>query len=258
MRNPASTSARDTAAEVQRLRAQLERVQGRRMDAPVLPTHPAVAGLLPGRGLRPGAAYSIGASTSLLFALIAASSRAGSWCGVVGMPGFGVEAAERAGVDLSRLVLIPDPGDRWLAVTATIADVLPVVAVRPVARVRDADLSRLAARLRDRGAVLLVQGRWPQTEAMIDVSGSRWDGLGRGYGVLSEREVTVTVTSRRFPVPRRAEMLLPSPDGTATAPTSDAPLPFPAVAVAPDLTVLPGEPHVLPGERRALPMQAVS
>lgn len=214
-----------TAAEVQRLRAQLERVQGRRMDAPVLPTHPALATLLPGQGLRAGASYSIGGSAALLFALLAQPSQAGSWCGVVGMPGLGLEAAAKMGVDLSRVVLIPDPGQRWLAVVSTIADVLPVVAVRPPARAKDADISRLSARLRDRGAVLLVQGPWPQTEAMIDVSEPQWDGLGQGHGLLSERQLTVTVTSRRVPMPRSARMLLPAPDGSVTLlPESATPL----------------------------------
>lgn len=213
---------RNTAAveDVQRLRAQMERIQGRSLDAPVLPTHPALAGLLPGRGLRPGTAYALGTSLSLLFALLAQPSQTGSWCGVVGMPGFGAEAAERAGVDLSRVVLIPDPGPRWLAVTATIADVLPVVAVRPPERAKDADISKLAARLRDRGAVLLVQGPWPQTEAMLDVADPRWSGLGDGDGYLSERELTVTVSSRRFPVPRSTRVLLPATDGAL----SEAPL----------------------------------
>ncbi|GLJ79707.1 MULTISPECIES: hypothetical protein [Microbacterium] len=211
MRNPAA------AEDVQRLRAQMERMQGRRLDAPVLPTHPALANLLPGRGLRPGTAYSLGSSSSLLFALLAQPSQTGSWCGVVGMPGFGAEAAERAGVDLSRVVLIPDPGPRWLAVTATIADVLPVIAVRPPERAKDSDIAKLAARLRDRGAVLLVQGPWPQTEAMLDVTDPRWSGLGDGDGYLSDRELTVTVSSRRFPVPRSARMLLPAPDGALSA-----------------------------------------
>lgn len=211
MRNPAA------AEDVQRLRAQMERMQGRRLDAPVLPTHPALAGLLPGRGLRPGAAYSLGSSSSLLFALLAQPSQTGSWCGVVGMPGFGAEAAERAGVDLSRVVLIPDPGARWLAVTSTIADVLPVVAVRPPERAKDSDIAKLAGRLRDRGTVLLVQGPWPQTEAMLDVTDPRWSGLGDGDGYLSDRELTVTVSSRRFPVPRSARMLLPAPDGAISA-----------------------------------------
>lgn len=214
------------ADEVTRLRAQLERVQGRRLDAPVLPVHPALAALLPGGGLRPGAAYSLGSSTSLLFALLARPSREGSWCGVVGVPRLGAEAAENAGVDLSHLVLIPDPGERWLAVVATIAEVLPVVAVRPPARAKDAEISRLAARMRERGSVLLVQGPWPQTEAMIDIADPVWAGLGDGYGLLEQRELTVTVSSRRFPVPRRGRMLLPDAGGSLTAQRT-APVPAP-------------------------------
>lgn len=200
--------------EVLRLRAQLERVQGRRMDAPVLPTHPALADLLPGGGLRPGSAYSIAPSASLLLALLARPSQDGSWCGVIGMPELGAEAAEQIGVDLSRLVLIPDPGPRWLAVTATVAEVLPVVAVRPAGRAGDAEVSRLAARLRDRGAVLLVQGVWPQADAALSVSDPEWTGLGTGYGYLSRRELTVTVQSRRSPVPRRARIMLPDAAGS--------------------------------------------
>ena len=199
--------------EVLRLRAQLERVQGRKLDAPVLPVHPALAPLLPGGGLRPGAAYSLSRSTSLLLALLAQPSQSGSWCGVVGMPRLGAEAAEKLGVDLSRLVLIPDPGPRWLAVTATISEVLPVVAVRPSGRATDAEVSRLAARLRDRGAVLLVQGPWPQAEAVLEASDPMWTGLGRGHGYLDGRAVTVTSTSRRWPRPRRERLLLPDASG---------------------------------------------
>lgn len=222
---------RNTAAaeDVQRLRAQLERVQGRRLDAPVLPVHPALASVLPGRGLRPGASYSVAASTSLLFALLAAPSQAGSWCGVIGVPRLGAEAAAHSGVDLTRLVLIPEPGPRWLAVTATIAEVLPVVAVRPPARAKDADIARLAARLRDRGAVLLVQGPWPQAEAMIDVAAERWSGLGDGHGMLAARELTVTVSSRRFPAPRRTRVLLPDPAGTLTPMPDEHGVPLRAV-----------------------------
>src|SRR6478609_7025648 len=202
-----TSHAQEPADEVLRLRSQLERVQGRRLDAPVLPVHPALASLLPGGGLRPGAAYSLPRSTSLLLALLGQASQSGTWCGVVGMPRLGAEAAEGMGIDLSRLVLIPDPGSRWLAVTATIAEVLPVVAVRPGGRATDGDVSRLAARLRDRGAVLLVQGPWAQAEAIIDVADPDWSGLGRGHGYLSARELTVTVTSRRTPVPRRGRVL---------------------------------------------------
>ncbi|GAB2835207.1 hypothetical protein ACFQ0P_11280 [Microbacterium insulae] len=214
------TAVRDragVAGDVASLRAQLERVQGRRLDAPVLPVHPALAPLLPGGGLRPGAAYSLSRSTSLLLALMAQPSQSGSWCAAVGMPRLGAEAAERLGVDLSRLVLIPEPGARWLAVTATVAEVLPVVAVRPTGRAPDAEISRLAARLRDRGAVLLVQGPWPQAEAVLDVDAQEWSGVGRGHGYLSGREVTVTASSRRWPRPRHSRLMLPDGAGAISA-----------------------------------------
>lgn len=199
--------------EVSRLRAQVDRMQGRRLDAPVIPTHPALAALLPGGGLRAGSAYSLAPSTSLLLAVMARASQDGVWCGVIGMPELGVEAAEQLGVDLSRLVLIPDPGARWVAVAATVMEVVPVVAVRPPSRVSDAETARLHARLRDRDAVLLVQGAWPQVEASIGLDRPEWAGVGAGHGYLSARSLTITVTGRRSSTPRSARMLLPDPSG---------------------------------------------
>lgn len=221
--------ATNTRPEVERLRAQVERAQGRKLDVPVLPVHPALARLLPGGGLRVGAAYSLSSSAALLCALLAEPSRAGSWCGVIGMPQFGAEAAEHLGVDLGRVVLVPDPGPRWLAVTATVAEVLAVVAVRPPARVSEAEAARLSARLRDRGAVLLVHGAWPQAEATIEVSAPDWSGIERGHGYLRSREVTVTVAGRRMPRPRQGRVLLPGPDGRVGMPASPV---VPAVPVA--------------------------
>jgi hypothetical protein len=247
------TAVRDragVAGDVASLRAQLERVQGRRLDAPVLPVHPALASLLPGGGLRPGAAYSLSRSTSLLLGLLAQPSQAGSWCGVVGMPRLGAEAAERLGVDLSRLVLIPEPGPRWLAVTATVAEVLPVVAVRPAGRAPDGEISRLAARLRDRGAVLLVQGPWPQAEAVLELDAPEWTGVGRGHGYLAGRTVTITASSRRWPRPRRSRVMLPDATGAIAA----------AAEAVPALTAVPGraderwsvDPDYTPLEARAV------
>jgi hypothetical protein len=215
----------DAAGEVRRLRAQLERAQGRRLDAPVLPTPPAIADLLPGGGLRAGAAYSLAPSSTLLLSLLARPTRAGSWCAAVGMPELGAEAAAGLGVVLDRLVLVPDPGPRWLAVAATLAEVMTIVAVRPQGRVSDAEMSRLQARLRDRGAALLVQGNWPQAEASLEVADPLWTGLGQGHGYLAARHVTVTVHSRRSPVPRRARMLLPDQTGSlAPSPTTPTPV----------------------------------
>ncbi|MFT4220708.1 MAG: hypothetical protein QM611_09345 [Microbacterium sp.] len=204
-------------APVHALRAQIERAQGRRLDASALPVLPALAPLLPGGGLRLGSAYALESSAALTTAVMAGPSQAGSWCAAVGMPELGAEAGERAGVALDRLVLVPEPGPRWLAVVATLVEVVPVVAVRPPGRARDGDVARLGARLRDRGAVLLVQGPWPQAEASLCLSEPAWIGLGRGHGLLSRREVTVTAASRRWPVPRSARVALPGRDGAVAA-----------------------------------------
>lgn len=208
-----TSAARSRLADVRALRDRLERMQGTRMDSPALPTHPLLADLLPGGGLRPGAVYAVASTPSLLLALLAGPSQAGSWVAAIGMPTLGVEAAALAGITLERLVLVPAPGPRWLSIASAVAEVLPVVAVRPHGAVRDAEVSRLAARLRDRGAVLLVDGDWPQADAVLEVDEPRWKGVGTGHGYLSAREVTVTVHSRRSPVPRRARMLLPGPEG---------------------------------------------
>jgi hypothetical protein len=194
---------------VRELQARISRMQATKLDSRLLPTHPAIASLLPGGGLKEGAAYSIDGSATLLLALLAGPSAAGSWCGVVGLPEFGVEAAARFGIDLDRLVLVPHPGDQWLTVTAAIADVMSVVVTKPPARANDSSIARLAARLRQRGTTLLVLGNWPQSDAMLSLSESDWSGIGGGHGYLSAREVTVTVTSKTSGRPRSARLWLP-------------------------------------------------
>jgi hypothetical protein len=131
---------------------------------------------------------------------------------VVGVPEFGIEAAESFGIDLERLVLVPHPGDQWLAVTAAIADVLTVVVAKPPRQASEGSLARLAARLRQRGSTLIVVGSWPQTEAMLSLSQSSWTGIGEGSGHLTARQVTVTVSTRMGGRPRSARLWLPDPD----------------------------------------------
>src|SRR6476620_436838 len=161
-----------TVDTVQALQARIDALQRTTLDSKLTPTHEALADLLPDGGLKEGAAYSVSPSSALVMALLAGPSAAGSWCGVIGMPEFGVEAAESMGLDLDRLVLVPHPGDQWLTVTASIADALGVVVVKPGRAAGDAAVARLAGRLRERGSTLLVIGAWPQTEAMISLTES--------------------------------------------------------------------------------------
>ncbi len=199
---------------LQRLRAQAD--PEARAGLRPFPVHPELARLLPDGGLKPGGAYTV-TGGSLLLSLLAPPSQEGTWCGVVGMPDLGAEAAEQAGVALERLALVPSPGGHWLSVVAALTEVLPVVAVRPQTRVAEADAGRLAARLRDRGAVLLVAGEWPRVEATLSVGEPRWHGLGSGHGHLTERAVVVSVATRRSPIPRSARVMLPGPTGTLAA-----------------------------------------
>jgi hypothetical protein len=179
-----------------------------------LPTLPAVSELLGGANLRGGSAYSVQGSAALVMALMAGPSAEGTWCGVVGLPSFGAEAARGLGVDLERLVLVPDPGHDWLNVVAALVDALTVVVVRPPGEVTPGEASRLAARLRTRGAMLIASGSWPGSEARLEVESSTWTGLGDGEGLLTARQATVAVTGRRAAGHRRHQLWLPAPDGT--------------------------------------------
>jgi hypothetical protein len=179
-----------------------------------LPTHPAVRELLAGAGLRGGSAYSVRGSAALVMALMAGPSAEGAWCGVVGVPSFGAEAARGLGVDLERLVLVPDPGREWLSVVAALVDALTVVVVRPPGEVTPGEASRLAARLRTRSAMLIAYGSWPGSEARFEIESSAWTGLGDGEGLLTARRATVAVSGRRAAVhARKHELWLPAADG---------------------------------------------
>ncbi|WP_314648087.1 hypothetical protein [uncultured Microbacterium sp.] len=221
------------AGEVLRLRREISRMQRRRSDQTLLPLDPALAPLLPDEGLLTGTSYSLSPSPSLVLALMGAASQKGLWCAVIGMPTLGVEAAEGFGIDLNRLILVPDPGDRWFAATSALAEVVPLIAVHPGGRLRDADVSRLSARLRDRGTTLLVTGVWPQSEGSIRVHDPEWNGLGAGWGLLSDRTVTVTARTRRSPLPASVRVRLPGRDGALEP-------------VTPELAALPSLPQRTP------------
>ncbi len=184
-----------TTETVQMLRDRITAMQKTGLGVRTLPTDAGIAGVLPGGALKAGVAYAA-ASLDLAMLLAAGPSAAGAWCGVVGVPEFGVEAAAGLGIDLGRLVLVPEPGEHWLTVTAQLVDVLPVVLVRPTVRPTDGDVARLASRLRQHGAVLIVLGAWPQAEAALEIESSTWLGLGSGHGTLTGREAHLAVRAK--------------------------------------------------------------
>jgi len=192
-----------SAEEIRRLRERMQRMTDG-LPRRVLDTHPALAGVVQ---LRTGGSYQVD-SASLAMALMAGPSATGSWCAVVGVPDFGAEAASALGVDLSRTVLVPEPGTHWLEVVAALVDVTAVVVVRPPGRVPEGIAAKLDARLRKRGAVLVSWGPWPRCEARLTTHEPRWSGLGQGHGHLRSRRLEISVhrglrgtgTGRRFPL----------------------------------------------------------
>jgi len=167
-------------------------------DERLLPVLPALQPLLGGRGLRRGATVTVSRSAALALALVAGASAAGSWVAAVGLPDLGIVAAAETGIALERLALVPTPGVRaWPAVVAAFLDAVDVVLVRAPARLPAAQARRLAARARERGAVLVPLGPWPEpADLRLAVTSSAWSGLGQGHGRLQARQVEVLVTGR--------------------------------------------------------------
>jgi hypothetical protein len=156
---------------------------------------------------------------SLLLALLAGPTAAGQWGAVVGLPDLGLAAADEAGVELARLALVPAPGEHWAAVTAALVDAVEVIAVRPPARFRPADARRLAARARERGAVLVAVGSWIEgAEVRLRVETGAWRGLATGSGHLQRRVVDVVATGRGAAARgQRLSCWLPGPNGRMEA-----------------------------------------
>ncbi|WP_431890537.1 hypothetical protein [Cellulosimicrobium funkei] len=179
-------------------------------DERVWPVHDALAPLLPLGALQRGTVLAVRGSTSLLLALVARPSRAGAWTAAVGFPAVGLLAAADAGADLDRVVLVPRPGpDAALAISALV-DGLDVVVVGPDAALTDPDRRRLAARARERGALLVAAGTWPGAHVALTVTGGGWSGADRGAGWLRRRTLVVERAGRGGAArPARLEVELP-------------------------------------------------
>ena len=201
----------------------------------VLPVLDPLAPLLPDGGLRrgtvvtvagvpsragPGRTSATGATgaTSLALALLAGASAAGSWCAAVGLPSLGVVAAAGLGVALDRFPLVAGPAgaDEWAWATAALLDAVDVVVARPPGSLRDGDVRRLAARARERSAVLVVSpgADWPGADVRLTVLNAEWEGVGQGHGRLQARRVDVVANGRGAAGrERRVTLWLPGPDG---------------------------------------------
>src|SRR6266511_491953 len=81
---------------------------------------------------------------------------------------------------LERLALVPEPGPDWPQVVAALLDGIDVVAVAAPAATPAVLARRLAARARQRSAVLVSSGAWPAAELTIEADHGVWYGLSGG------------------------------------------------------------------------------
>ncbi len=172
--------------------------------AGIVPVLSPLDELLPQGGLPKGSVVSLQPEdqsvgvTSLLFTLLAGPSR--PWSALVGFGDLGLAAAAELGVDLSRVVLVPQPGVDVLQILSVLIDGVDLIAVSaPTGPIGSPARQRvLAGRLRQRGAVLLAVGPWPGADLSLTVSTIGWSGLGAGHGRLRDRELLVRLGGRRL------------------------------------------------------------
>jgi hypothetical protein len=201
-----------------------------------VPVHPALAGVLP-QGLPRGATVVTrgDAAVSLALVLAAGAVQAGSWLGVAGVPGLGVQAAVEAGLTPSRMVVVGEAAgrgdDTWGQVLGALIDGFDVVVLGGADRVRAGTARRVQSRLAHRGVVLVLVGAPGPFSCELELSGRpRWEGLGHGHGHLRARQVELALAGRRIPNVRRDAIWLPGRAGEVarvapTAPTVPAGLP---------------------------------
>jgi hypothetical protein len=188
-----------------------------------LPVLAALESLLPD-GLRRGSTLTVeggAGATTLALAIVAAASAAGSWTAVVGAPSLGFLTAAEVGIAPERLLVIAEPPrDAWSTVVAALVDAVDLVLVS-ARRVAAPDARRLAARARERGAILVALPRagaawWPVgPDVRLRVGPASWTGPeGGGAGRLVARRAEVLAGGRGAAArERRATLWLPGPDG---------------------------------------------
>lgn len=113
---------------------------------------PSLRGLLPDGLVRGSTVVVAGQGagrTSLLLSLLAEATRAVSWSAIVGMPAVSLAAAGWLGVDLGRVVMVPEPGPDVAAAAATLVDGVDVVALAVPAGLPPSMYMQLSARARN-------------------------------------------------------------------------------------------------------------
>lgn len=184
------SAPQDRADQLEQLRRQMTAVAGkvgagRRGHGPgpaseaMLPVPSLLAGVLPA-GLPRGTVAVLSGARSLGLSMVAAVTAAGGNAAIVGQPDTGLLAAAEMGADLSRLAVIPDPGNDPVEVAVVLMDGMDLVVLGLGGRsVPPARTRVVLARARHRGCTLLVVGGgWPDAALRLDARVSGYETTG--------------------------------------------------------------------------------
>lgn len=165
-----------------------------RDDRPPLPVHAALAHIFP-HGLARGAITTINDSTYTALTLIAQATTTG-WVAIIGAPDINYVAAHDIGVNLHKLIVIPDPADHTAEVIATFIDALDLILLGPAIALTPAEQRNLNARARDRGTHIITQTPWPKAHVGLTATPGAWNGVNHGLGRLTQCTYTLTCTPK--------------------------------------------------------------
>ncbi|WP_034647347.1 hypothetical protein [Corynebacterium sputi] len=174
-------------------------------DGRRLPVPEELSDVLGGTLLR-GAVTELDRPGLLMSAIIAAITAEGGHVAVIGLSEFLPATVVERGGDLSRLFLVPDPGENPLEIIGTAADGVDLV-VAACNRDTSPSLARpVAARLRRASAALVsVGGAWPGAVGKLSSTLVEVHGLGHGNGRIRDVDLQVrAVVQSRSGAPERS------------------------------------------------------
>jgi hypothetical protein len=113
------------------------------------------------------------------------------WIAVAGWPNLSPLAMTEAGVNLSRVMVVPDVQDQGPAILAALIGGFETVVVGPRVQLTPSERRRLLARARQQEAAVLSTSRWEGSALTLDVEHARWSGPDRGEHWIRETRLTV-------------------------------------------------------------------
>lgn len=193
---------------------------------------------------------------SLALACCAMTTQDGGWCAGIGLGEPAVAAMGDLGLDLSRFVCLDTPAQDWMRVTSILLESFDVLVVDPGFSASAGDRARIAAKLRDSRATLILldkasaapsaaspnrsrrasRSSFPGSSEHLTVLDESWEGTDQGTGRLRRRVL-------RLHSARTGEhtLVLPDPRGAAV-PHAPADPSTPTTPIAPTTPVGPATP----------------